>query len=54
MFYAIVKQRKKHDIANIRLIQTDKQYSKILERLNKNQRIPKGQSSMDNPEKLAT
>ena len=42
------------DIANIRFKQRDKQYSKTWERLNKHQRIPKGQSSMDNPEELST
>jgi hypothetical protein len=43
MFYAKGKQRQRHDIANIRLIQRDKQHSNIWE-INKHQRIPKGQS----------
>ena len=42
MFYAKGKQRQRHDIANILLIQSDKQHSKNWERLNKHQRIPKG------------
>ena len=54
MFYAKGKQRQRHDITNIRLIQRDKQHSKNWKRLNKNQRIPEGQSNMNNPEKLAT
>jgi hypothetical protein len=37
--------------ANIRLIQRDKQHSKIWERLNKHQRIPKGQSKWKTPRK---
>ena len=49
MCYAKSKQKQRHDIANIRLIQRDKQHSKNWERLNKHQRIPKGQSEMENP-----
>jgi hypothetical protein len=54
MFYAKGKQRQRHDIANIRLIQRGKQHSKNWERLNKHQRTPKGQSKMENPKKMAT
>ena len=54
MFYAKDRQRLRHEMTTISLIQRDKQHGKKWERLNKHQRIRKGQSNIDNPEKLAT
>ena len=54
MCYAKDRQRRRHELTTISLIQRDKQHGKNWERLNKHQRIPKGQLQMDNPEKLGT